>query len=323
MRNPWRLVLPVFLVSGLAHAGNDVVVLSGSLRAAEAERFSVPVTSSWQVTVKWLIPEGERVEVGDSIAVFDPGTAEDRLQQAGDGLLDKRHQRASEAASGRLTRMDLELALKRAEVDYRKARIDADVPQDVLRGVDFRQRQLDMETKRRAFEYAQLTLLSHDATTRSKIAGFDIEIAELEQTYESYEQDLDSLNLRATRAGIVVHELHPWMGRKIVEGDRLQPTFPVAQIPDLETLEVEAWAGESEVARLEVGQPVDLILDAYPELRLSGKVVFVASAGERREPWGRASYFRVRHSLDQPDGSYMRPGMSVRCEIHVSKADAQ
>ena len=323
MRKPWRLVLPALLISGLAHAGDEVVVLSGSLSAAEAERFSVPVTSSWQVTIKWLIPEGERVGVGDSIAVFDPGNAEDRLHQAADELLNKRYQRASQAASARLTRMDLELALKRAEVDYRKARVDADVPQDVLRGVDFRQRQLDMESKRQAFENAQLTLLSHDAATHSKIAEFDIEIAELEQTYEEFEKDLDLLNLRATRAGIVVHELHPWMGRKVVEGDRLQPTFPVAQIPDLKTLEVVAWAGESEAARLEVGQPVALILDAYPELRFSGKVVSVASAGERRETWGRASYFRVRHSLDQPDDSFMRPGMSVRCEIQVSKAEAQ
>lgn len=321
MRDSWRLVLPVLLVSGLAHAGDDVVVLSGSLSAAEAERFSVPVTSSWQATVKWLIPEGERVEVGDSIAVFDPGGAEDRLQQSADELLNKRHQRAGEVATARLTRMDLELVLKRAEVDYRKARIDAGVPQDVLKGVDYRQRQLDMETKRRTFEDAQQTLLNHDVATRSKIAELDIDIAEEEQDYRDYDKELDSLNLRATRAGIVIHELHPWMGRKVVEGDRLQPTFPVAQIPDLKTLEVEAWAGESEVVRLGVGQPVALTLDAYPEKLLDGKVISVAAAGERRQSWGRASYFRVRISLDQPDDTFMRPGMSVRCEIQAPKAD--
>ena len=322
MRSPWRLLLPVLLVSALAHAGDDVVVLSGSLSAAEAERFSVPVTSGWQATVKWLIPEGERVEVGDSIAIFDPGGAEDRLQQSADELLNKRHQRAGEVATARLTRMDFELALKRAEVDYRKARIDADVPQDVLKGADYRRRQLDMETKRRAFEGAQQTLLNHDAATRSKIAELDIDIAEVEQNYNDYDKELDLLNLRATRAGIVIHELHPWMGRKVVEGDRLQPTFPVAQIPDLETLEVEAWAGESEAVRLGIAQPVALTLDAYPEKRVSGRVVFVAAAGEQRQSWGRATYFRVRISLDQPDAAFMRPGMSVRCEIQAPKADA-
>jgi len=318
VHDSWRIVLPLLLVCGLAHAADEVVVLSGSLSAADAERFSVPVTSNWQATVKWLIPEGERVEIGDSIAVFDPGNAENSLQEADDELFNKEHERGNQKAAARLTRMDLELALKRTEVEYRKARIDADVPQDVLKGADFRKRQLDMETKRRAFEDAQLTLLNHDAATRSKIAELDIEISELERDYEDYREELEMLNLRATRAGIVIHEVHPWMGRKVVEGDRLQPTLPVAQIPDLTTIEVEAWAGESEVALLEVGRPVSMTLDSYPEEALAGRVSSVAAAGEQRKSWGRASYFRVRISLDQPDPSYMRPGMSVRCEIQAS-----
>jgi multidrug resistance efflux pump len=312
----------MLLACGLAHAADEVIVLSGSLSAAEAERFSVPVTSNWQATVKWLIPEGERVEVGDSIAVFDPGNAENSLQEAIDELFNKRHERGNEDAAARLARMNLELALKRAEVDYRKASIDAEVPQSVLKGADFRRRQLEMETKRRAFEDAQLSLLNHDATTRSKLAELEIEIAELERTQEDQRKELELLNLRATRAGIVIHEVHPWMGRKVVEGDRLQPTFPVAQIPDLATIEVEAWAGESEVARLEVGRPVSMTLDSHPEKPLFGKVTSVAAAGERRKSWGRASYFRVRISLDQPDESYMRPGMSVRCEIQASQESA-
>jgi multidrug resistance efflux pump len=194
------------------------------------------------------------------------------------------------------------------------------VPQDVLKGTDYRQLQLAMSTKHRAFEDAQQALLNHDAGTRSKIAELDIEITELELTYTEHEEELDLLNLRATRAGIVIHEVHPWMGRKVVEGDRLQPTFPVAQIPDLTTIEVEAWAGESEVGQLEVGRPVALTLDAYPERRLGGRVASVAAAGEQRESWGRASYFRVRISLEDPDESYMRPGMSVRCEIEAAMA---
>jgi multidrug resistance efflux pump len=296
------------------------VVLTGSLRAAEAERFAVPVTSNWQQTLQWLLPEGERVEAGDSIALFDPAGAEDQLVQTEESLIGKMQERNSEEAQGRLARMDLELALKRTEIEYRKAKLDAAVPQDVLDGVDFRQRQLEMATKRVAFEQAQLELLNHDATLRAKLAEIDIEIAELEDDYSRYEEELESLNLRATRSGLVVHEEHPWWGRKVLEGDRLQATFPVAHIPNLETLEVEAWAGETDAVHLVPGQRVSMRLDSFPERVFEGEIVSVGAAGERRATWGRAPYFLVRISLDERDASVMKPGMSVRCEIDADVA---
>jgi hypothetical protein len=82
----WALsfvVLPAALV-GLAADGSapsgrpGPIVLTGSLRAAEAERFSVPVASNWQQTLQWLLPEGEAVQAGDSIALFDPAGSRPR-----------------------------------------------------------------------------------------------------------------------------------------------------------------------------------------------------------------------------------------------------
>jgi len=319
----WALTLLV-LPAALSGFANDApapaapprpVVLTGSLRAAEAERFSVPVASNWQQTLQWLLPEGEAVEAGDSIALFDPAGSEDQLVQTEEELIGKSVERDSEAAQGRLKRMDLELALKRAEIDYRKAQLDAAIPEDLLDGVDFRQRQLDLATKKVAFEQAQLELLNHDASLRAKLAEIDLQIEELENEYERYDKELESLNLRATRSGILVHEEHPWWGRKVLVGDRLQATFPVAHIPNLETLEVEAWAGETDAVRLAPGQPVSMHLDAYPQRLFGGRVVSIGAVGQRRETWGRAPYFLVRISLDERDLAVMKPGMSVRCEI--------
>lgn len=309
------------VTTGLAEESDERrLILSGSLRAAQAERFSVPVTSNWQLTVTWLLPEGERVKPGDSIALFDPAGVQDRLTETEDELIAKQLERSSKDSEARLTRMDLELALKRADVEYRKAKLDAGVPQDVLEGVDYRQRQLEMARKRQALEQAQISLLNHDTTTRAELAEIDLELAELRSDYKRLETELEALNLRATRSGIVVHADHPWEGRKVLEGDRLQATFPVARIPDLDTLEVEAWAGEGDVLLVAPGQRVSMRLDAFPERTLGGSVLSVSAAGEPRKTWGRAPYFRVRISLDERDAEIMRPGMSVRCEIEPGGA---
>jgi hypothetical protein len=302
--------------------GGGKLVLTGELRAAEAERFSVPVTSNWQLTLTWLIPEGERVAPGDSVALFDPAGVQDRLTETEEELIAENEKRASEEAEARLAKMDLELALRRADVEYRKAVLDAAVPQDVLDGVDYRQRQLEMAKKQNALEQAQIDLLNHDTTTRASLAEIELEVAELRGDRARYEEELESLNLRATRAGIVVHAHHPWEGRKVLEGDRLQATFPVARIPDLDTLEVEAWSGERDAGRIGPGQRVTLRLDAYPERTFSGSVESVSSAGEPRRSWGRAPYFRVRISLDERDTSIMKPGMSVRCELEAATESA-
>jgi multidrug efflux pump subunit AcrA (membrane-fusion protein) len=305
--------------TGLGADGDDrPLVLTASLRAAEAERFSVPVTQNWQLTLTWLLPEGERVEPGDSIALLDPAGVQDQLTETEEELITQRMERSSQKAQASLAKMDLELALKRAEVEYRKAKLDAAVPQDVLKGVDYRQRQLEMAKKKQAFEQAQIDLLNHDVTTRAKLAEVDVEIAELESDYERLEKEIESLDLRATRPGIVVHAEHPWLGRKVLEGDRLQATFPVARIPDLDTLEVEGWSGESDAVRLAPGQRVTMRLDAYPERLFAGTVRSVSAAGERRSSWGRAPFFRVLISLDERDTSIMKPGMSVRCEVDTA-----
>ncbi len=46
----------------------------------------------------------------------------------------------------------------------------------------------------------------------------------------------------------------------------------VVNMADMETLEVEADVSETSIAKISVGQPVDIQLDAFPDLRLPGKV---------------------------------------------------
>jgi RND family efflux transporter MFP subunit len=46
----------------------------------------------------------------------------------------------------------------------------------------------------------------------------------------------------------------------------------VVNMADMDTLEVEADVSETSIARISVGQPVEIQLDAFPDLRLLGKV---------------------------------------------------
>ncbi len=58
-------------------------------------------------------------------------------------------------------------------------------------------------------------------------------------------------------------------------------TGAVVTMADMETLEVEADVSESSIAKIAVGQPAEIQLDAFPELRLLGEVSRVVPTVDR------------------------------------------
>lgn len=296
------------------------LVLTGVLRATDSELLDTPTSTTWQLSLQWLIDEGTAVEPGDAIARFDPGATQANLHNQQDRREEKRQERESRIAQDAIRRMELELALRKAEVAHKKAQIDAAVTQDLLRGKDYRERQQNLRETDQALQNAQLDALDHETASNSQISEMDIELLEMGKDIKDLEEELESLTLRASRTGIVLHEMHRWFGRSVRVGDRMQATMPVASIPEVHSLEVEAWAGETDAARLNAGMPVRILLDADPSRDFDGIVDFIGTAGERRESWGRGNYRRVAIRMDRVDPEIMKPGMSVRCEVDLEAA---
>ncbi|HEY6546488.1 MAG TPA: HlyD family efflux transporter periplasmic adaptor subunit, partial [Vicinamibacteria bacterium] len=100
--------------------------------------------------------------------------------------------------------------------------------------------------------------------------------------------------------------------RKFQAGDNVWPGFPVAEIPDPASLEVDARLSEVDHGRIEAGMEARVVVDTFPDRVFAGKVAEVASvADESRERPGLA----VRVVLEAADPALMRPGLSVRVEV--------
>lgn len=311
------LLLAAIFASGTAPfaAPPDFATLTGQLWAADSDELAVPVTSSWQLELKWLVEEGSEVEASEPVARFDPAGVRDQLEQSEQELVAKRRELSLARSDGEIERLRLELELRRADTAARKAAIDAAVPQDALEKKTFAERQLAKSEAEKALRDARGALSTHEVSTRSEIAQLEIDIDQLERDVSERRKELDALTLRATRPGILTHASHPWTGEKIREGDQLRATFLVARIPDMSTLQVEAWAAETEVWRILSGSDATMVLDAVPERTFTGRVLDVSRSGETRRQWGESPWFRVRVSIDDADTDVMRPGMSVRVRL--------
>ena len=82
-------------------------------------------------------------------------------------------------------------------------------------------------------------------------------------------------------------------------------------VADLKSLIIRVNLNEVDIAKVRVGQPVRVTLDAYPQKIFTGKVRFVAPAAKVVD---KIKVFEIEVALDQLDESF-RTGMSANVEI--------
>ncbi len=125
---------------------------------------------------------------------------------------------------------------------------------------------------------------------------------------EALETLIRQSRLLAPFNGIVV-ELY------INSGEMVSPGAPVLLLADLSTLKVKTTdLNEVDVARIQIGDPVDVSFDALPDTTVKGKVSEISL----KNAVGSGVYYDVFVTLDEIPEE-LRWGMSAFVEIQVSK----
>ena len=129
------------------------------------------------------------------------------------------------------------------------------------------------------------------------------------------EKRLDELVLRASRDGIVQMAVNPIAGRKYLAGDQAIPSWVVASLPELGTMQVHGRLSDVDDGAVRSGMQAECTLDAYPQRRFRGSLHTVSpmARSEGRDVTRR--FFDVIVTLDEAPPALLRPGMSVRVEV--------
>jgi HlyD family secretion protein len=88
-------------------------------------------------------------------------------------------------------------------------------------------------------------------------------------------------------------------------------------VADLKSLIIRVNLNEVDIAKVAVGQPVRVTLDAYPQKIFNGRVTFVAPSADLVD---KIKVFKVEVTLDQLADAF-RTGMSANVEILGEKRD--
>jgi len=290
---------------------NDLL-LTGELAAAQGSLISVPRLPQWQTTIKWLADDGAEVKVGDRVAELDNGQFTSALDAKQQAVVQARQQLAQKDAEWSADLAQKSLDADRKKVDYDKTKLDAAVPADIVSGREYDDRQI--KYKRATVEYAKASAVLRAARegVNAERANLLVALAKAERELRDAEHAIDDLTLRAPRSGIVVIRDHPWEGRRLQQGDPAWVGLPMAMIPDVASLQVDAALADVDDGRLAVGMPATVILDAYPAMRFPGKVIEISAVAQESARASLRRAFRVKVALESIDRTRMRPGLSAR-----------
>ena len=162
---------------------------------------------------------------------------------------------------------------------------------------------------------AQLQLAQKEASlenARAKAQEAQTRLAQLADQVEN-------CRIYARRPGMAVYEelLSASPRRKIRVGDRVTGSQGLVTIPEVNRMLMDASVSEADMHRVRAGQPATIRVEAFPDLRLTGKVTRVGTLARASadRPF-EEKRFDLVVELDATDAD-LRPEMTARADIVV------
>ncbi len=301
--------LTVMVLAAAAPA--QAVVLTGEVRAIDAQQILTPQSNSGPVVIRYYVPEGERVKKGDVVLRIDPGQSASRIPELELQIEQTQAKDAKDIAELRVAAVTAEMALVDAEAELATAKLDATIPPDLISGLDYDRYQGELDRAAREVVLKRKDLVAARAAVQRREEDGRLQVRKLVMQRDYHAALVRTAEVVADRDGIVVHGFNPMTGGRMDEGVSTMPGSKAGEVVSGGRMEVRAWALEPDRRGLAVGQQVDVAFDAMPARKLKGRIAFITGAPERRQGWGEGRYFSLDITLD-PHTLPLMPGMSVR-----------
>jgi RND family efflux transporter MFP subunit len=256
-----------------AGAPNAVLNASGYVTARRRATVSSKVTGK---VMEIFVEEGQAVKRGQVLARLDDSQL--RAMQSVD--------QAQLAAASKVA-AENEARLKEAELTL--GRRQQLVKEKVISKAELDSAEAEVESLK----------------ARIALAHQQVEVAE--RQLDARQTDLNDMVVRAPFDGVAI-------SKDAQPGEMISPVSAgggftrtgICTIVDMSSLEIEVDVSESYINRVKPGQPVEALLDAYPEWRIPSKVITSVPSADRQK-----ATVKVRIGFDQLDPR-MLPDMGVK-----------
>lgn len=296
---------------------------AGDLRATRSVQMFVPPMGG-QLTIVALANSGTAVKAGEVIAEFDAAEPEFALEQAGFELQLADQEIVKAEAEAAVLEAEDEVALLTARFNVRRAEMDARA-NELVGSLIARQNLMLLDEARGRLAAVEKEVQSHRETSRASTAMIRERRTKAQVAVAVATRNIDSLRMRAPFDGIVSVRQNFNAYGGIVFGGTTMPDFRagdtagggtlLAELIDTSSVEVTAKLAEQDRANVAPGQPVEIRIDASPDLMLQGTVRSVSSVASR-QMFEAAADRKFDIAFDVTEGAArVRPGVSAAIAI--------
>ena len=272
---------PVVEVATAQAAGDPTqqTLLNASGYVTPRRRATVAAKITGRVTGVFF-DEGNHVKEGQLLATLDDSDAKRALDAA-----------VADRDSAKAAIQDYEVQLRYAEIQLHRSK-------ELTAAKVSSQDQLD-------------NAMTAADSLRAKIALAKQQVSASEARTREAQQSVDNCTIRAPFAGIIV-------SKDAQVGEMVSPVSAgggftrtgIATIVDMNSNEVEVDVNEAYIARVQPGQRVDSVLDAYPDWKIPSHVRTVIPTADRQK-----ATVKVRISFDKLDPRIL-PDMGVKVSFY-------
>lgn len=294
--------------------------LTGTVEAEDSLAVVAPQIAGAQLgslTITKLAPAGRYVKRGDLLVQFDPlGEKRTFLEQEAE-YQDIMSQIAEKKADGEIARARDETELKGAENDVKRAQLEM-VSSELLS-------RMDAERVRESLEEAKANLKQLGKTFDLKRLAARADVRTLEIKRDSARENMlhaqhneKLMTIRSPMNGVVVLNTIWKQGKmgEVQEGDEVQPGVVFMQVVNPSVMQVRVQVNQADLPHLQIGQPAQVRLDAYPGLVFSGELKQLAPIGTKRGSSEKVRTFTALFSIQGSDAR-LTPDLSAAVDVQL------
>ncbi|HEY2015806.1 MAG TPA: efflux RND transporter periplasmic adaptor subunit [Bryobacteraceae bacterium] len=304
-----------------ARQGDFLVIIRcrGELKAGRSVQVYTPIMPNLRIA--WLAPPGEKVSAGDPIVRFDSSSAEQQLQQKDAQLKQAQATLEQEIAQAKITVEQDQSDLADAKYTVERARLEAS-KQEIVSRIQGEESKIDLGLAEQKLKVQEATVSLHATSDKSKIASLtrlrDQAAADVALTKSRIAQ----MEIKAPLSGFLTFSANysqGWMNAKPFKvGDSVFAGMGLAEMPDLETLMMDAKVEEIDRGRISTSNDVRVRVDSLPELTMPAKLAGISLLAEATNEFPPTRSFRAYAPIPHPD-QRLRPGMNGGMDIIIKR----
>lgn len=297
-----------------------IIRARGELKARKSVQVTAPVNVP-ELRIVWLAPQGSAVKAGDPVIRFDPSSARQQLDEKNAALKQASASVDQAEAQAHISAEQDKIDLAEAEYQVERARLEVSKA-EIMSRLQGEESKVDLGLAEQKLAVQKANVQLHETSNLAKIASLTRAREKAKDEVDLTKYRLSLMELKAPISGVInflPNYSQGWMNAKPFKtGDQAWPGGALAEIPDLETLEMEGKIEEIDRGRVALAQDVLVRLDSLPEMTFPGALESLSPMTVMGWEWPPTRTFRGFARLHKTD-SRLRPSMNGRMDVVIDK----